>query len=216
MLQCRSLHPAHRRQLGGPSEVPLGSNLRPIKALHAPKQHQSDPVSTLEAHSPQDRRSVLQRIKVGYDHVRGDSAQRKQATVALLQDGGAWYTANQMRDVKHVPHRIVVPNAPGLRQCILSELHGPPCSGHPGVTKTQQALDRMSWWPTCRADVRTFVTTCASCQRVQPRNTKTPGLLQPLQVPTKAWSSISMDFITHLPVTSWYLQVRHGCNCGVC
>ena len=59
----------------------------------------------------------------------------------------------------------------------------------------------MFWWPTCRADVRALVTTCASCQRVQPRNIKTPGLLQPLQVPTRAWSSISMDFITQLPVT---------------
>ena len=201
----QKLHPAHCRQLGGPEEVPLGSNLRSTKTLHAPKQHQSDPVSTLEAHSPQDRRSVLQRIKEGYDHdawfMGTQRKGNKPNTVALLQDGGAWYTAKQLLDGKRVPHRIVVPNAPGLRQLVLSELHGAPCSGHTGVTQTQQALNHMFWWPTCQADVRTFVTTCASCQRVQLRKTKTPGLLQPLQVPTRTWSSIRMDFITQLPVT---------------
>ena len=58
-------------------------------------------------------------------------------------------------------------------------------------------------WITCSGGLHAGLMCAHLSQRVQPRNTKTPGLLKPLQVPTRAWSSISccsMDFI-QLPVT---------------
>ena len=85
-----------------------------------------------------------------------------------MHHDGAWYTAKPVSAGERLRHRLVVPNAPGLRQFILTELHDSPegdspSGGHFGVTKTQQALDHCFWWPTCRADVRLCIASCASC-----------------------------------------------------
>jgi hypothetical protein len=70
-----------------------------------------------------------------------------------------------------------------------------------GRDKTLKRVLRHFWWPGVAADVAAFVKTCHSCQRVKPSTQKRPGLLQPLPVPPRVWSSISMDFITDLPLT---------------
>ena len=49
--------------------------------------------------------------------------------------------------------------------------------------------------------VRKYIQSCDICQRVKPSNSAPGGLLEPLPIPNKAWESISMDFITHLPTT---------------
>ena len=41
---------------------------------------------------------------------------------------------------------------------------------------------------------------CDKCQQAKPGNS-TPGLLKPLQVPSRSWSEISTDFVTGLPET---------------
>jgi transposase InsO family protein len=42
---------------------------------------------------------------------------------------------------------------------------------------------------------------CLVCQRNKAQTVKKAGLLQPLSVPSFEWESVSMDFITQLPVT---------------
>ncbi|GMF16024.1 unnamed protein product [Phytophthora fragariaefolia] len=49
--------------------------------------------------------------------------------------------------------------------------------------------------------VRTIKKECEDCRRNKPRLAKTPGLMEPLQIPGERWRSISMDFITNLPDT---------------
>jgi hypothetical protein len=39
----------------------------------------------------------------------------------------------------------------------------------------------------------------SGCQQAKPERVKYPGLLQPLQVPTGAWQTVTMDFIEGLP-----------------
>ena len=53
----------------------------------------------------------------------------------------------------------------------------------------------MSW------SVKRYIKTCDLCQHNKAINQKTLGLLQSLPVPISRWTSISIDFITHLPVT---------------
>jgi len=43
-----------------------------------------------------------------------------------------------------------------------------------------------------------------TCQRAKGENTKPSRLLQPLPIPTRPWSSISMDFIEGLPKSNQY------------
>ena len=40
---------------------------------------------------------------------------------------------------------------------------------------------------------------CLVCQRNKGETIKTPGLLQPLSIPSQRWEEVSMDFITGLP-----------------
>ena len=57
-------------------------------------------------------------------------------------------------------------------------------------------------WPTLRKDVKHWVSTCESCQRNEAHNKKPGGKpSQSLNVPSKPWASIGMDFITQLPKT---------------
>lgn len=40
---------------------------------------------------------------------------------------------------------------------------------------------------------------CSICQQAKAEHCKSPGLLQPLPVPTEAWSTVSLDFVEGLP-----------------
>jgi hypothetical protein len=53
-----------------------------------------------------------------------------------------------------------------------------------------------------RADVNNYVKTCDPCQKTKHSRVKTPGFLQPLAIPTAPFDTISLDFITGLPVAS--------------
>ena len=48
-------------------------------------------------------------------------------------------------------------------------------------------------------DVKAYVKSCDSCQRVKARNHRPEGLLQPLPIPDQKWWVVTMDFITDLP-----------------
>ena len=111
-------------------------------------------------------------------------------TKGLTCTDGIWYKG----------HLVVLPEA--VRQKCIAECHDSPYSGHKGIAKTMDLLRRDYWWPCMKKDVTQFVTTCAACQRNKARNQKPGGLLQPLPIPQERWHSVSMDFITGLPVTA--------------
>ena len=49
--------------------------------------------------------------------------------------------------------------------------------------------------------VKSYVQSCATCQRAKPSTTAPSGLLQPLPTPSKPWSHVSLDLITDLPLS---------------
>ena len=77
--------------------------------------------------------------------------------------------------------------------------HETPYAGHIGVNRTTKALQQHYRWPKMDADIKAYVRACAKCQVSKPEGRK---LLQPLPIPGKFWHSVSMDLITHLPVTA--------------
>jgi hypothetical protein len=115
----------------------------------------------------------------------------EQHTATLQQRDGLWFRHNA----------VVVPNDAGLRSEILTEFHNPPFAGHVGANKTLRSIARFYWWPNMIKDVVHLVKHCPSCQLAKPRSTAPPGLLQPLPVPVRRWDSVSVDFITGLPLT---------------
>ena len=79
-----------------------------------------------------------------------------------------------------------------------------PMAGHLGVQRTFDVMKRDFWWLTMRQDTQEYVRACDVCQRVQPSNQLTPGMLSPLPIPLVKWNDFSMDFIGPFPTSSGF------------
>jgi hypothetical protein len=86
-----------------------------------------------------------------------------------------------------------------LKQKVLLELHTSPVGGHSGFLKTYHRVKKDFFWDGLKTDVQRFVAECLVCQQNKVETIKTPGLLQPLAIPSQRWEEVSMDFITGLP-----------------
>ena len=95
--------------------------------------------------------------------------------------------------------RLVIPKP--LRLRILYEHHNTPIAGHPSWTLTYAQIALSFFWPHMSRDIRRYVRSCDECQRMKDDHHMPYGLAQPLSIPDRPWSSVSMDFISHLPLT---------------
>lgn len=86
-----------------------------------------------------------------------------------------------------------------LRLEILQSRHDSLVGGHFGINKTYSLITRDYWWPGLSQDVKLFVRSCDTCNRNKSPRHKPYGQLQSIPIPTKPWSSVSLDFITDLP-----------------
>lgn len=100
--------------------------------------------------------------------------------------------------------RLYVPDDKGLKQHIASSEHDVKSAGHFGMDKTHELLARNFYWPKMDEWVADYVSSCPTCQKTKARRHAKYGKLAPLEVPYAPWTSISMDFITHLPVSDGY------------
>ncbi|KAI2654685.1 Transposon Tf2-9 polyprotein [Labeo rohita] len=90
--------------------------------------------------------------------------------------------------------RLFVPSA--LRQEVLQWGHDSMLAGHPGVQRTISFISRAFWWRPLRRDVQEYVKACNISKTI---NAPSTGELQPLPVPKRPWTHISLDFVTGLP-----------------
>ena len=97
--------------------------------------------------------------------------------------------------------RICVPMLPEFLSCVLYRSHDHVTAGHRGEKKTYDALRRFYYWPGMRVYTNSYVASCVDCRRSKSLSQKPAGLLQPLLIPSRRWSHVSLDFITHLPRT---------------
>jgi hypothetical protein len=102
---------------------------------------------------------------------------------------------------------VCVPDDPELKRMILEECHDSPMAGHFGIAKTLDLVSRTFYWPSMRKYIMDYVGGCDICQRSKSSNHKPYGLLQPLPIPERPWSSISVDFITQLPESNGYTTI---------
>ena len=52
--------------------------------------------------------------------------------------------------------------------------------------------------------VKTYVKACSTCAQIKARTTKPLGKLDPLPKATRPWDTLSMDFISGLPLVEGY------------
>ena len=95
--------------------------------------------------------------------------------------------------------RIYVPDITEIRLRLVRAHHDSPLAGHFGVARTVELLSRKYYWPSMTKFVEDYVTTCDTCSRSKAPRHKPHGQLMPLEVPSKPWSSLSMDFVVELP-----------------
>jgi hypothetical protein len=99
--------------------------------------------------------------------------------------------------------RVYIPEG-SLRLRVLQSRHDFPAAGHFGFNKTLELVSRDFWWPQMWKAVKDFVLSCDTCSRSKNPRHRPYGLLQPLPVPQRPWSSVSMDFITDLPPSATF------------
>lgn len=89
-----------------------------------------------------------------------------------------------------------------FRHFLIGKFHGDPASGHWGVFRTLDLISRTFSWPQMRAEVLSFISSCARCQQIKVDHQKAQGELIPLPIPDRPWSTIGVDFIVKLPLSA--------------
>ena len=92
--------------------------------------------------------------------------------------------------------------------------HDTMVAGHMGMHKTLQMINRNFYRPRMAKDIEDYDRSCNDSQRNKASRYKRHGTLHPLELSYSPWDSISMDFITHLPVsedcfTVWVIEDRY-------
>jgi len=105
-------------------------------------------------------------------------------------------------------NRFYIPENEALQTEIAQGCHDSLVAGHCGQEKTIEIVMRDFYWKGLADWIRDYVRSCDECQHSKsPRHAKY-RLLQPLEVPYAAWSSISTDFITQLLESQGKTQIR--------
>lgn len=142
----------------------------------------SDPVATMIINS-----KAAGHRRIPHELMHGPQRLRLELGDCKLDDG-----------LLFVRNKVYVPEGP-LRTRVLETSHRSLCGGHSGQHGSYDNVSRWYYWPKMIDDVSRYVRACLLCRRSKPYRDGKHGLLHPLPIPEKYWSSISMDYITHLP-----------------
>ena len=147
--------------------------------------------------------TVVQSLLAGLAHrirLLGGDDQSYQRARRLAEAGSvSWKIWNGL--VIDDLERVLVPSDAEIRTLLISEAHDAPMAGHFGMDKTLELLQRHWVWPEMRKDVRDYVRSCISCQRIKHSTRKPPGQLHPI-VAQRPWQIVTMDFVGGLPSSS--------------
>jgi hypothetical protein len=167
------------------------------------------PIQVSPLQSASEPSDVVTRVKAGYDrdptvkalipYLKNPDRRRPPEIATQLKgmtlDGDGLLLRHGL---------VYVPDNQALKTDILGQSHDHPTAGHFGRFKTLELLSRNFYWPNISHFVKNYIRTCDLCQRSKPPRHRPYGLLQPLPVPERPWSSISLDHIVELPVSNGF------------
>jgi len=90
--------------------------------------------------------------------------------------------------------RRLIPSDRDAKGC-----HDTVVAGHFGHEKTIEIVTRDFYYEALADWIKDYVRSCDECQHRKSPRQPNYGLLQPLEVPYTAWTSILTDFITQIP-----------------
>ena len=163
--------------------------------------------------------SFLDKIRVAGKE--GGRWQDRGRELVMSREGGK-NTPNQWIEkdgLLYYKNRLYIPENEALQTEIAQGCHNSLVVGHLGQENTIEIVTRDLDFQGLAEWIRDYVQSCDECQHGKsPRHAKY-GLLQHLQVPYAAWSSISTDFITRLlesqgktpimVVVDWFTKMAH-------
>jgi len=85
--------------------------------------------------------------------------------------------------------------------------HDSRMAGHFGTYKTIGRIRANFYWPKVDEQITEYVCSCDICQHNKVIPHKKYGLLEPIDVPMRPWTSTSMDFIVGLPKSEGYTKI---------
>ncbi|XP_052483076.1 uncharacterized protein LOC128036202 [Gossypium raimondii] len=85
--------------------------------------------------------------------------------------------------------KIVVGKDSQLRRELFFHFHASAIGGHSGVHVTRKRLSSQLYWKGLTTDVKRWIRECITCQKCKEESVASPGLLQPLPIPDRAWKS---------------------------
>ena len=94
-----------------------------------------------------------------------------------------------------------------LREALVRECHDSPYMGHRGANKTYLQVRRLFYWKGLPNYVNRYVASCKTCQRAKASTRGRMGALHPNEIPSAPMHSITMDFISGLPLVDGMTQV---------
>jgi len=151
--------------------------------------------------------SFLNRIRVAgkeddtWTARKWELSQLKEKQEALpkhweLEDGLLYYK-----------NRLFIPSNEELLTEFAKGCHDSKVAGHFGQEKTIELVTRNFHWEKLSEWINDYIQSCHECQHNKSPRYAKYGLLQPLEVPYAAWTSISVDFITQLPESQGQTQI---------
>ena len=142
----------------------------------------------------------VKKSKAKDDEVVKAVEEMKQAEVKMLRDK-EW---RQEDGLMLKEGKVYVPKDEELRAEVIRLHHDTPIGGHGGQWKIAELVMRNFWWPGVTREVKQYVEGYDACQHNKNRTQPPAGKLMPNSIPEKAWTHISADFITKLPLAQGY------------
>ena len=89
----------------------------------------------------------------------------------------------------------------GLGESIMEEAYGSRYSIHWGSKKMYIVLQEIYSWNGTKRDIADFVAKCPNFQQVKVKHQSMGGLIRNIDITSRKWDDIKMDFIVGLPLT---------------
>ncbi|KAK3507774.1 hypothetical protein QTP70_000292 [Hemibagrus guttatus] len=116
-----------------------------------------------------------------------------------------WAHANELPPAGCPPNKIFMPLQ--FRPQVMQWVHEAPSSGHSGIRQSTQLICRRFWWPSLSPDVEGYIQACPMCAQARTSCQLPEGLLEPLPIPRRPSSHLSVDFLTDLPDSGGFTAV---------
>ncbi|GJY79146.1 ty3-gypsy retrotransposon protein [Tanacetum coccineum] len=114
------------------------------------------------------------------------------------------YKGNKYNWINGVPKRkgkVVVGGNEQLRKDLIKHFHSEVIGGHSGVHVTTKKLSVVFYWKGLKKMVKQLIRECDIYQRQKPDLSAYLRLIQPLPLPQRIWTEVTMDFIKKLSLS---------------